>query len=226
MKGLLTFPILLIVLFCIACSDSKKNNAEKSHDNDSVLNTVLDSVALDDSLMMMSDSNAIVNDSVRQAILQEASKVSAHGEIAKTQTNQDFTLGQNGIGIIKVGGRVSDLPNKYDGLYDKKKIISDGAGGKICLLYSKNEQIIELDFNKKSDKINSIRLTTPSIKTEDGIRQFMDLKSILKIDKVKKVLGSKKQDDLFSFELNGIRYELDENLKGDNKFVSSIVIGK
>ena len=43
--------------------------------------------------------------------------------------------------------------------------------------------------------------------------------------KVNKAIGNKPKDDVYDFVIDGVRYELEENIKGD-KYVSAIVVGK
>ena len=54
----------------------------------------------------------------------------------------------------------------------------------------------------------------------------MDYKTLLKNPEFKKYIGKIHRTEMSAFELNGIRYELEENIKGDNKYVSAIIIGK
>ena len=95
--------------------------------------------------------------------------------------------------------------------------------GKVCLVYSKKEQIMEVDFNNSTNRITAIRITSPSIKSEDGINQFMNYNSLLKIDKVKKAVGNRDRDEVYDFKVDGVTYELDENITGV-KYVSAIVV--
>lgn len=207
-------------LYLVSCTHKYKNNA-KSEDTNSGNIVIEDSTNSCDSISHEYDT--LKNDSVRLEELRQASVVSAHGEFSRTEVNRKFVLDKDGIGVIKLGTNINDLPNKYDGLYDFKKLSSNGMGGKLCLVYSKKEQIVEIDYDNKTNIINSIRITSPSIKTIDGICQFMSYGAIIKSDKVKALLQGK--GDVYNFVLNGVRYELEENIKG-NKYVSAIVVTK
>ena len=207
-------------LYLVSCTHKYKNNA-KSEDTNSGNIVIEDSTNSCDSISHEYDT--LKNDSVRLEELRQASVVSAHGEFSRTEVNRKFVLDKDGIGVIKLGTNINDLPNKYDGLYDFKKLSSNGMGGKLCLVYSKKEQIVEIDYDNKTNIINSIRITSPSIKTIDGICQFMSYGAIIKSDKVKALLQGK--GDVYNFVLNGVKYELEENIKG-NKYVSAIVVTK
>lgn len=207
-------------LYLVSCTHKYKNNA-KSEDTNSGNMVIEDSTNSCDSISHEYDT--LKNDSVRLEELRQASVVSAHGEFSRTEVNRKFVLDKDGIGVIKLGTNINDLPNKYDGLYDFKKLSSNGMGGKLCLVYSKKEQIVEIDYDNKTNIINSIRITSPSIKTIDGICQFMSYGAIIKSDKVKALLQGK--GDVYNFVLNGVKYELEENIKG-NKYVSAIVVTK
>ena len=224
MRKIFYFTFFLTVFVFSACKDTK-NNKTNTSESDTIFNLVNDSLKCNDSLLYNTGLDSIQNDSVRDALLTEASKVSAHGEIAKTEANKNFYADKSGIGVIKLGENIKNIPPKSEGLYDKKELISDGHGGRICLIYYKNEQIIEIDIDK-NNIIKSIRITSPSIKTIDGISQFMDYKTLLKNQEFKKYIGKIHRTEMSVFELNGIRYELEENIKGDNKYVSAIIIGK
>ena len=82
---------------------------------------------------------------------------------------------------------------------------------------------MEVDFNNSTKRITAIRITSPSIKSEDGINQFMNYNSLLKIDKVKKAVGNRDRDEVYDFKVDGVTYELDENITGV-KYVSAIVV--
>ena len=207
-------------IYLVSCTHKYKNNA-KSEDTNSGNMVIEDSINSCDSISHEYDT--LKNDSVRLEELRQASVVSAHGEFSGTEVNRKFVLDKDGIGVIKLGTNINDLPNKYDGLYDFKKLSSNGMGGKLCLVYSKKEQIVEIDYDNKTNIINSIRITSPSIKTIDGICQFMSYGAIIKSDKVKALLQGK--GDVYNFVLNGVKYELEENIKG-NKYVSAIVVTK
>lgn len=192
-------------------SDHKANGLSASIENaDTFSDSVADEGFLDDDIVDADQAQNVA---------------SAHSETTKTKANEKFFVDKNGIGIIKVGENVKDLPAEYEGLYDQKKIVPNGSGSNVCLIYANKEQIMEIDYNNKTNKITSIRLTSPSIMTEDGIKQFMGYSSLLKMDKVRQAIGNKSKDDVFDFTIDGVRYELDENIKGD-KYVSAIVVGK
>ena len=209
---------IFIFVSCTNCTTSNKNDVIKT--NDSIM--IEDSLSLKDSLSDEYDS-LTRDDSLRLEELQKASVVSPHGELPKTEMNNNYFMDKNGISVIKIGAKITELPDNFEGLYDNKKIVSNGLGGKLCLIYYKKEQIFEVDYDNKTNIINSIRITSPSIKTEDGICQFMDYNSILRIDKVRQIIAGK--NNVYNFVLNGVRYELEENIKG-NKYVSAIVVGK
>ncbi len=217
--------IILTCFFCLSCTNGKNNKNDNNFgDSDSV--TIDIDKTKKDTLLTTTDSSLMsVDDSVRISTLKEASKVSSHAEITRTESNKKYYADNKGIGIITLGDKISKLPGKCEGLYDQKKLISDGAGGRICLIYSKNEQIIEIDFDNKTDVIKSIRITNPSLKTVDGISLFMDYNTILKNNTIKQHISNNNTDDCFKFELNGIKYEISENNRGD-KFVSAIIIEK
>ncbi len=223
MRFFIYFQLFCFCFFCFSCSEKKRQN--KPVISDSLLVNLSDSSLIDDTVNIELDNTLSESDSIRIAELKQASKVSAHGEISKTNVNNSYYLDNTGIGIVKIGNNAKALPSKQDGLYDKVKFDSNGVGGKVCLLYYNNEQILELDCDKKNI-ITSIRVTSPSIKTVDDVCQFMDFKSVIKLNNVRKVIGKQKTDDIYSFDINGIHYELEENIKGDNKFVSAIVVNK
>ena len=149
--------------------------------------------------------------------------VSERGEKSLKPMNKNFIVTDKGVGAVKLGADVYRLPKKEEGLYDLLKIVSNGNDGKVCLVYSKKEQIMEVDFNNSTNRITAIRITSPSIKSEDGINQFMNYNSLLKIDKVKKAVGNRDRDEVFDFKVDGVTYELDENITGV-KYVSAIVV--
>ncbi len=223
MKLYLFLPFALIIFLfwsCTNCADKKipgKENTKDSIKIEHVIDTV-DSVQHNDSLSV--NVYEIVEEEISDSIDDNPApvNVSKRGEKNQQKVNDDFALQGNGIGVVRIGADISKLPPAYKGLYDKKSI----EGGEL-LFYNGKEVILEVTFNKSNKRINSIRVTSPTIKTEDGICQFMDINSVMKIDKAKKAIGKKNKFNLDSFNIDGITYEMEENIEGD-KYVSAIII--
>lgn len=219
-----SFIVILTTAFLMSCSNCTDNkNKPNVSDKDSIditerIDTV-DSLARIDSLSV--NVYEVVeeeeNDSLNGNEV-SGGTISKRGEKIVQTINDDFSLQGNGIGVVRIGSDITKLPSAFKGLYDRKAV----EGGEL-LFYNGKDLILEVAFNKKSNLINSIRVTSPNIKTEDGICQFMDYNSLMKNDKAKKAIGKKNKYNLDSFNIDGITYELEENIEGD-KYVSAIII--
>lgn len=221
MKHFIYMAVTLgIFVSCSNCEHKKVIEPKSNRDTSVVVNVdTLDSLPSDDSLMV--NVYEIVDDSSVSHTSSQPStsvKVSKRGEVTENKVNDDYTLQGNGIGMVRIGTDITKLPSQLKGLYDKKK----NEGGEL-LLYNGNDLILEVAYNKKTNLINTIRVTSASIKTEDGISQFMDLNTLMKNDRVKKAIGNKNKYNIDSFDINGITYELEENIEGE-KYVSAIII--
>ena len=212
-----------IVLHSCSCDNSGKVNTEKKFADSTTVNVVVndekvDSDTIDESSMV--NVYEVVEDSESRTANHNSSTVavSKRGETNNEKINEEFSLQGNGIGVVRIGADITKLPNKDKGLYDKKKM----EGGEL-LFYKGKEVILEVAYDKKSNLINSIRVTSASIKTEDGICQFMNYNALMKNEKAKKAIGNKTKYNLDSFNINGITYEMEECIEGD-KYVSAIII--
>ena len=87
--------------------------------------------------------------------------------------------------------------------YNKIRFESNGSSGKVCMLYDGNNSIMEIDFNNKTNLIRFIRITSQSIKSIHGVYQFMDVKNLVRIPKVKQALDNKNIDDVFEINVEG-----------------------
>ena len=226
------FFILAILTACgVLCSctncDNKKKTNDKIHfddtasinNKDTVDSTNLkDTLSAEDSLSVnvyevVEDDNVESNDDNSPTV-----NVSRRGEKNTQTIIDDFALQGNGIGVVRIGTDIRKLPPVAKGLYDKKKT----EKGEL-LLYKGKELILEVMYNKKNNLINSIRVTSASIKTEDGISQFMNYNALMKNEKARNAIGNKNKYNLDSFIIDGITYELEENMEGE-KYVSAIII--
>ncbi len=212
--------IFILFLSCTNCSDSNKpikNNTKDSINCSQHVDSV-DSIDQVDSLTVnvfeVVDEERTDSDAGRPTEV----NVSKRGEMTIQKVNDDFALQGNGIGVVRIGSDITKLPASYKGLYDKKNL----EGGEL-LFYKAKELILEVTYNKNNKLINSIRVTSPTIKTEDGISQFMTFDALMKIEKAKKAIGKKNKFNLESFNIDGITYEMEENIEGD-KYVSAIII--
>ena len=209
------------ILSCSNCSDNKNKPTVSDKDSTNITERIdtVDSVARKDSVSVnvYEVVEEELSDSVNGNKAPEV-RISKRGEKTVQKINDDFSLQGNGIGIVRIGADISKLPSAYKGLYDKKAI----EGGEL-LFYNGKDLILEVSFNKKNKQISSIRVTSPNIKTEDGICQFMDFNSLMKNEKAKKAIGKKNKYNLESFNIDGITYEMEENIEGD-KYVSAIII--
>ena len=226
MKKNFYLTVILFLLALVSCKDEPKKNSEMpTRLKDEVKAEVKkatnqpDTIEEEDSTKQ-SDGRFIADKAEMNAV---NVNVSERGEKSLKPMNKNFIVTDKGVGAVKLGADVYRLPKKEEGLYDLLKIVSNGNDGKVCLVYSKKEQIMELDFNNSTNRITAIRITSPSIKSEDGINQFMNYNSLLKIDKVKKAVGNRNRDEVFDFKVDGVTYELDENITGV-KYVSAIVV--
>ena len=211
---------------CTNCDNKKKTN-EKIHfddassisNKDSIDSTnIKDTLNAEDSLSVniyevVEEDNVESNDDNSPTV-----NVSRRGEKNTQTIIDDFALQGNGIGVVRIGTDIKKLPHVAKGLYDKKKI----EKGEL-LLYTGNELILEVMYNKRTNLINSIRVTSASIKTEDGISQFMNYNALMKNEKARKAIGNKNKYNLDAFIIDGITYELEENMEGE-KYVSAIII--
>ena len=219
MKKYFLLIVLALTIFTVACVDTKKDGQsgqvrdELPERDDSTQLT--DSMKSDSAQLVVADESDHDNDV----------NFSPRGEKQSITTNTDFVLKDKGVDIVQIGATVNSLPDKVEGLYDQKKTVSYGTDGNAVLLYAKNEQIMELAYDDRNNKITQVRLTTPNIKTEDGVHQFMKYKTLLKIDRINRLIGQKNPNNVFDFTLDGITYELDENIRGE-KYVSAIVVKK
>ena len=226
MKKNFYLTVILFLLALVSCKDEPKKNSEMpTRLKDEVKAEVKkatnqpDTIEEEDSTKQ-SDERFIADKAEMNAV---NVNVSERGEKSLKPMNKNFIVTDKGVGAVKLGADVYRLPKKEEGLYDLLKIVSNGNDGKVCLVYSKKEQIMEVDFNNSTNRITAIRITSPSIKSEDGINQFMNYNSLLKIDKVKKAVGNRNRDEVFDFKVDGVTYELDENITGV-KYVSAIVV--
>ena len=222
----LYLTVILFLLALVSCKDEPKKNSEMpTRLKDEVKAEVKkatnqpDTIEEEDSTKQ-SDGRFIADKAEMNAV---NVNVSERGEKSLKPMNKNFIVTDKGVGAVKLGADVYRLPKKEEGLYDLLKIVSNGNDGKVCLVYSKKEQIMEVDFNNSTNRITAIRITSPSIKSEDGINQFMNYNSLLKIDKVKKAVGNRDRDEVYDFKVDGVTYELDENITGV-KYVSAIVV--
>ena len=226
------FFILAILTACgVLCSctncDNKKKTNDKIHfddtasinNKDTVDSTNLkDTLSAEDSLSVnvyevVEDDNVESNDDNSPTV-----NVSRRGEKNTQTIIDDFALQGNGIGVVRIGTDIRKLPPVAKGLYDKKKT----EKGEL-LLYKGKELILEVMYKNKNNHINSIRVTSASIKTEDGISQFMNYNALMKNEKARNAIGNKNKYNLDSFIIDGITYELEENMEGE-KYVSAIII--
>ena len=224
MKLYMILIVLLCEVFVISCTNcTGEKNTQTPDSKDSVKDIdkidTIDSIHINDSVSVnvyevVEDTNAN-NDGDAQS---PAIKVSKRGENTVQNINDDFALQGNGIGAVRIGTDISKLPKADKGLYDKKSI----EGGEL-LFYKGKDLILEVTYNKKNNLINSIRVTSPNIKTEDGICQFMNFDTLMKNEKARKAIGKKNKYNLESFSIDGITYEMEENIEGD-KYVSAIII--
>ena len=226
MKKNFYLTVILFLLALVSCKDEPKKNSEMpTRLKDEVKAEVKkatnqpDTIEEEDSTKQ-ADGRFIADKAEMNAV---NVNVSERGEKSLKPMNKNFIVTDKGVGAVKLGADVYRLPKKEEGLYDLLKIVSNGNDGKVCLVYSKKEQIMEVDFNNSTNRITAIRITSPSIKSEDGINQFMNYNSLLKIDKVKKAVGNRDRDEVYDFKVDGVTYELDENITGV-KYVSAIVV--
>ena len=189
----------------------KQNDTLDSSTNKDSLN-VEDSVAVN-IYEVVEETNSESNDEKSSTV-----NVSRRGETQTQAINDDFALQGNGIGMVRIGTDINKLPPVAKGLYDKKKTEKNEL-----LLYKGKELILEVTYNKKTNLINSIRVTSASIKTEDGISQFMNYNALMKNEKARKAIGNKNKYNLDTFMIDGITYEMEENMEGE-KYVSAIII--
>ena len=191
-------------------SINKNDTLDSSTNKDSL--TVEDSVAVN-IYEVVEEDNSEFNDEKSSTV-----NVSRRGETQTQTINDDFALQGNGIGMVRIGTDINKLPPVVKGLYDKKKTEKNEL-----LLYKGKELILEVTYNKKTNLINSIRVTSASIKTEDGISQFMNYNALMKNEKARKAIGNKNKYNLDTFMIDGITYEMEENMEGE-KYVSAIII--
>ena len=208
---------LLLGVILSACTDTKKDGGQ---DNQAPTEKS-DSAKLSDSLKPDSVVTAKPDDSNAG----DNVNFSPRGEKQKVIPNTNFVFKDKGVDVVQIGADIKSIPETVEGLYDKKKSVSYGNDGNAVLFYSKKEQIMEVAYDERSGKITQVRLTTPDIKTEDGVHQFMKYNALLKIERFNRLIGQKNPNDVFDVTLDGITYELDENIRGD-KYVSAIVVKK
>lgn len=220
MKKIIYLIIAAVALSFYACNDC--SNAELKSDKiaDSVKNVTQTTNYSDIDEQQQGDSTNIQNE---DPLSNDDNFVSEHQEVQNVATSNDFKLDEKGIGNVKIGMNINDLMKKQNGLYDKTKITKSNPDKNICLLYNKNVQVMEVVYGKKDNIVKSIRITAPSIKTKDGIYQGLNVKAIKKSKSLKKFIAASDIDNADFIVINGIRYEFDENIKGD-KFVSAIII--
>ena len=220
------FTIYGLLFSCTNC-DNKNNQDENTNLNDTISinrNDTIDNMAREDSLAVEDSVNVNIYEVVEESnseLEDEKSptvNVSRRGEKNTQTINDNFALQGNGIGVVRIGTDIRKLPSVAKGLYDRKKI----EKGEL-LLYKGKELILEVTYNKKTNLINSIRVTSATIKTEDGISQFMNYNALMKNEKARKAIGNKNKYNLDSFILDGITYEMEENMEGE-KYVSAIII--
>ncbi len=227
-----TYFFLVVIATCgflFSCTncDNKNKQDENTNRTDSTSinqNDTLDSSTNKDSLNVedsvavniyevVEETNSESNDEKSSTV-----NVSRRGESQTQAINDDFALQGNGIGMVRIGTDINKLPPVAKGLYDKKKTEKNEL-----LLYKGKELILEVTYNKKTNLINSIRVTSASIKTEDGISQFMNYNALMKNEKARKAIGNKNKYNLDTFMIDGITYEMEENMEGE-KYVSAIII--
>ena len=225
MRHLLYFCLLLTCLSIISCdhscSDNRHNSLSDSISSDSTNITSSsdsDSIGNADSLGVGIYEVVEDNDTINSTLSQYSSSThinNRRGESTAQKMNDKFSAQSNGIGVVRIGTNIKDLPSSSKGLYDKIK----KEGGEY-LFYNGKSQILEVSCDKHSQKITSIRVTSASISTEDGINQFMKYSALQKNAKVKQALKHARSG---SFTIDGITYELDEDFDGE-KYVSAIII--
>ena len=229
MKTYFFWVVIATCGFLFSCTncDNKNKQDENTNRIDSTSinqNDTLDSSTNKDSLNVedsvavniyevVEETNSESNDEKSSTV-----NVSRRGESQTQAINDDFALQGNGIGIVRIGTDINKLPPVAKGLYDKKKTEKNEL-----LLYKGKELILEVTYNKKTNLINSIRVTSASIKTEDGISQFMNYNALMKNEKARKAIGNKNKYNLDTFMIDGITYEMEENMEGE-KYVSAIII--
>ena len=229
MKTYIFWVVIATCGFLFSCTncDNKNKQDENTNRIDSTSinqNDTLDSSTNKDSLNVedsvavniyevVEETNSESNDEKSSTV-----NVSRRGETQTQAINDDFALQGNGIGMVRIGTDINKLPPVAKGLYDKKKTEKNEL-----LLYKGKELILEVTYNKKTNLINSIRVTSASIKTEDGISQFMNYNALMKNEKARKAIGNKNKYNLDTFMIDGITYEMEENMEGE-KYVSAIII--
>ena len=229
MKTYFFWVVIATCGFLFSCTncDNKNKQDENTNRIDSTSinqNDTLDSSTNKDSLNVedsvavniyevVEETNSESNDEKSSTV-----NVSRRGETQTQAINDDFALQGNGIGMVRIGTDINKLPPVAKGLYDKKKTEKNEL-----LLYKGKELILEVTYNKKTNLINSIRVTSASIKTEDGISQFMNYNALMKNKKARKAIGNKNKYNLDTFMIDGITYEMEENMEGE-KYVSAIII--
>lgn len=229
MKTYFFWVVIATCGFLFSCTncDNKNKQDENTNRIDSTSinqNDTLDSSTNKDSLNVedsvavniyevVEETNSESNDEKSSTV-----NVSRRGESQTQAINDDFALQGNGIGMVRIGTDINKLPPVAKGLYDKKKTEKNEL-----LLYKGKELILEVTYNKKTNLINSIRVTSASIKTEDGISQFMNYNALMKNEKARKAIGNKNKYNLDTFMIDGITYEMEENMEGE-KYVSAIII--
>ncbi len=220
MKRYFIIIAAVITTIMMACVDTKKDGKNVQEGDELIESN--DTAQSADSLLEDSFNQANTAENLNS---DNDVNFSPRGEKQKVTPNNNFVLNDKGVDLVQVGADISTLPDKVEGLYDKKKTVSYGSDGNAILLYAKNDQIMEVAYDERNNKITQVRLTTPTIKTEDGVHQFMKYNSLLKIDRFNKIVGKKNPNDVFDITLDGITYELDENIRGE-KYVSAIVVKK
>ena len=198
-----------VLCSCTNCDNKKKTNDKIHFDDTASINNkdtvdstnLKDTLSAEDSLSVnvyevVEDDNVESNDDNSPTV-----NVSRRGEKNTQTIIDDFALQWNGIGVVRIGTDIRKLPPVAKGLYDKKKT----EKGEL-LLYKGKELILEVMYNKKNNLINSIRVTSASIKTEDGISQFMNYNALMKNEKARNAIGNKNKYNLDSFIIDGITY--------------------
>lgn len=219
MKRIFFAITAVFAMTLFSCTDCANNGIKTDKFADSVKN-VNDSGKKENMDELTSDSlsgyeniNVNNNDNI----------ISEHQEVQKVETSKEFKLDDKGVGNIKVGMNIEQIMKKQPGLYDKTKVTKMDKDNNLYLFYNKNVQVLEVLFSKKDKIVKSIRVTASSILTKDGIYQGMNLKTIKKDKELRKVIEGKDIDNTDFININGIRYEFEENIKGD-KFVSAIIL--
>lgn len=126
--------------------------------------------------------------------------------LAQAQTVQITTAG---IGTIKVGGNISDMPKSVDGLYDQiaSEQKEDMGDTYTCYKFIKDSSTIaQVDDFSNQGEISSVEILSPDFKLE-GISVGTPVSQLFNLPKAKQ---THQRDGAFYFEIDNVLIKVGE----------------